>query len=449
MKSMKVGVWVLVGMGLAMLLSVGFLGLEDSVSAQDSPDPVFVGAGDIASCSRTGDEATAKLLNNIVVDDPAAPPTTTVFTTGDNAYEDGKLSEYRDCYRPSWGDFKGITMPSPGNHEYQTPGASGYFDYFSAAPSPVPNTDANPGLRPGKGYYSYDLGSWHMISLNSNCSFVACAAGSAQVEWLKKDLAANSKACTLAYWHHPRFSSKLSSGGNSNMKPFWEALYAAKADVVLNGHIHNYERFAPQTPSGAEDDPARGIREFVVGTGGYSLNTFQSTQHATNSEKQYADSYGVLKLTLHPTSYDWKFVAEDGTTPDSGSDYPCEPDGTTPTDPVPGQQPTVISTSPANNTTGTATEDVTATFSEPMDASTITATTFKLVKLNANGTTTKVTADVRYDDATKKAILNNLDLGGTYKATVTTGAKDLAGNALDQKPNITGNQSKSWKFTVQ
>jgi hypothetical protein len=454
MKSIKLGVCVLVGMGLAMLLSVGFLGSEGSVSAQDSTGPVFVGAGDIASCdvNRTGDEATAKLLHNIV--DPATSPTT-VFTTGDNAYEDGKLSEYKDCYAPTWGDFKGITMPSPGNHEYQTPGASGYFDYFSETPSPpVPNTTANPGLTPGKGYYSYNLGSWHIISLNSNCSFVACAAGSAQVEWLKKDLDLHSNAaCTLAYWHHPRFSSKLSSGGNSSMKPFWEALYAAKAEVVLNGHIHNYERFAPQTPTGVKDS-ARGIREFVVGTGGYSLNTFQSTQHATNSEKQYAASYGVLKLTLHSTSYDWKFVAEDGTTPDSGSDYPCEPDGTTPTDPVPGQQPMVISTSPANNTTGTATEDVTATFSEPMDASTITATTFKLVKLNANGTTTKVTADVRYDDATKKAILdpdpaNNLDLGRTYKATVTTGAKDLAGNALDQKPNITGNQSKSWKFTVQ
>jgi hypothetical protein len=453
MKAMKLGmIWVLVGLGLAMLLSVGVLGSAQSVSAQDSTDPVFVGAGDIASCdvNRTGDEATAKLLHNIV--DPATSPTK-VFTTGDNAYESGTLSQYKDCYGSNWGDFKAITVPSLGNHEYySTASASGYFDYFSAAPSaPVPNTTANPGLTPGKGYYSYDLGSWHMISLNSNCSFVACAAGSAQVEWLKKDLAANSKACTLAYWHHPRFSSKLSSGGNSNMKPFWEALYAAKADVVLNGHVHNYEHFFPQTPSGKKD-LEQGIREFVVGTGGYSLNAFKTT--VANSQERYRATNGVLKLTLHSTSYDWKFVAEDGTTPDSGSDYPCEPDGTTPTDPVPGQQPMVISTSPANNTTGTATEDVTATFSEPMDASTITATTFKLVKLNANGTTTKVTADVRYDDATKKAILdpdpaNNLDLGRTYKATVTTGAKDLAGNALDQKPNITGNQSKSWKFTVQ
>jgi hypothetical protein len=189
----------------------------------------------------------------------------------------------------------------------------------------------------------------------------------------------------------------------------------------------------------------------VVGTGGYSLNTFQSTQQAPNSEKQYADSYGVLKLTLHPTSYDWKFVAADGTTPDSGSDYRCEADGMT-TDSVP---PTVISTSPANNTSGIdQTANVTATFSEEMKASSIItpATTFKLVKLNSDGTTTKVMANVRYDAATKKAILDpasNLSSGRTYKATVTTGAQDLAGNALDQKPIIAGNQSKSWKFTVQ
>jgi methionine-rich copper-binding protein CopC len=438
MKSMKLGmIWVLVGMGLAMLLSVGVLGSAKIVSAQDSStDPVFVGAGDIASCARTGDEATAKLLDPIVA---AAPSTTTVFTTGDNAYESGTASEFENCYDPTWGQFKAKTRPTIGNHEYyETADASGYFEYFGTAAGD-----------PGKGYYSYDLGSWHMISLNSNCKFVAgggCAAGSEQEQWLRKDLAAHSNECTLAYWHHPRFSSKLSSGGNSSMKPFWEALYAAKADVVLNGHLHNYERFAPQTPTGAEDDPARGIREFVVGTGGYSLNTFQPTQHAPNSEKQYAGSYGVLKLTLHPTSYDWQFVAEDGTTPDSGSDVSCEPDGTTPTD-VPGP-PTVISTSPA---TIASTANVTATFSEPMDASTITATTFKMVKLNADGTTTKVTATVSYDAATKQAILDpasNLS-SGTYKATVTTGAQDSAGNALDQKPNIAGNQSKSWKFTVR
>jgi hypothetical protein len=466
MKSMKLGmIWVLVGMGLAMLLSVGVLASAQSVSAQDVTDPVFVGAGDIAGCgaARTGDQATAKLLHNIV--DTASSPTT-VFTTGDNAYDKGTLLEYNTCYgpqpttdQPNWGEFKAITKPSPGNHEYETAGASGYFEYFSATPSaPVPNTTANPGLTPGKGYYSYDLGSWHIISLNSNCSFVdggvagnGCAAGSDQEQWLRADLAANSNACTLAYWHHPLFSSGSSSGGTSNMKAFWKALYEAKADVVLNGHVHNYERFAPQTPSGEADpaNPQRGIREFVVGTGGYSLNSFKIPP-LTNTEVRDESANGVLKLTLHPNGYDWQFVPEAGETfSDSGSDT-CEPDGTTTPDPVPGP-PTVISTSPANNTTEIATANVTATFSEEMKASSIItpAKTFKLVKLNADGTTTKVTATVTYDAATKKAILDpSSNLGsGTYKATVTTGAQDLAGNALDQKP-IAGNQSKNWKFTV-
>jgi len=444
MKSMKLGVWVLVGMGLAVLLSVGFSGPEGSVSAQDSTDPVFVGAGDIARCDRTHDEATAKLLRNIV---DAAPSTTTVFTTGDNAYESGTLSEYQNCYGPqpatdpNWGDFKAMTKPSPGNHEYyKSAGASGYFQYFDAAAGD-----------PGKGYYSYDVGSWHMISLNSNCSFVAgggCDRGSTQVEWLKKDLADHSNTCTLAYWHHPLFSSGSTSGGNSKMKPFWEALYSAKADVVLNGHVHNYERFDPQGPDGTLDTN-RGIREFVVGTGGYSLNAFKT--EVANSQERYRATYGVLKLTLHSTSYDWRFVAEDGTTPPglSGSDS-CDPDGTTLPDTTP---PTVESTIPSAKEIEVApTIDVTATFSEKMMETSINGTTFKLVKLNADGTTTKVTADVSYDVATKKAILNpsgDLSPGGTYKATVTSGRQDLQNNALDQKPNIAGNQNKGWKFTVQ
>jgi len=195
-------------------------------------------------------------------------PAGTVYTTGDNAYESGTASEFANCYDPSWGrsTIKERTYPTLGNHEYySTANASGYFEYFGAVAGD-----------PQKGYYSYDLGSWHVISLNSNCSFVAggCAAGSPQVEWLKNDLAAHSNACTLAYWHHPLFSSGTLNGGFPKMKPSWEALYTAKAEVVLNGHVHNYERFAPQTPSGVAD-PAQGIREFVVGTGGRSLNTFK------------------------------------------------------------------------------------------------------------------------------------------------------------------------------
>jgi hypothetical protein len=389
MKSRKLRVvWVLVGMGLAMLLSVEFMGSEQSVSAQVAiaADPVFVGAGDIASCNSGGDEATANLLDTI----PG-----TVYTTGDNAYVSGTATEFEECYTPSWGrpTIKDRTYPTVGNHEYKTEGASGYFDYFGTRAGD-----------PTKGYYSYNLGEWHMVALNSMCEKVGgCSATSPMVTWLKEDLAANPRTCTLAYFHHPLFSSGSSHGGNPKMKPSWEVLYAADADVVLNGQVHNYERFAPQTPSGVAD-AEQGIREFVVGTGGKSLHSFDST--VANSEVRDASSNGVLKLTLHQTSYDWEFVAADGTTLDSGRDYPCEPGGTT-TDPVPGP-PTVISTSPANNTTWPATANVTATFSEDMKASSIVtpATTFKLVKLNANGTTTKVTATVTYDTATKQAILD-------------------------------------------
>ncbi len=439
MKSMKLGVWVLVGTGLAMLLSVGVLDSEGRVSAQDSTDPVFVGAGDIASCTRTGDEATAKLLHNIV---DAAPSTTTVFTTGDNAYESGTALEFANCYDPSWGQFKEKTRPTVGNHEYyKTADASGYFDYFDTAAGD-----------PGKGYYSYDVGSWHMISLNSNCSFVVgggCDRGSAQVEWLKNDLANHSNSCTLAYWHHPLFSSGSTSGGNSKMKPFWEALYAAKADVVLNGHVHNFEVFRPQTPSGVAD-PAGGIREFVVGTGGYSLNAFKT--EVANSQERYRATYGVLKLTLHSTSYDWRFVAEDVTTPPglSGSDS-CVPDGTTPPDTTP---PRVESTVPtANATQVDPATPVMATFSEEMMDTSINGKTFKLL-LKEGTTTTKIPATVSYPDPNSPPYTAKLDpteplqSGRTYRAVVTTGVEDPAGNPLDQNSTKDGSQQKAWFFTT-
>jgi acid phosphatase type 7 len=325
----SMAVWVLVGIGLATLLSVGVLGSEKSVSAQVAPaDPVFVGAGDIASCTSKWDEATADLLDTI----PG-----TVFTTGDNAYESGTASEFANCYAPSWGrqEILARTYPTVGNHEYYaSEDASGYFDYFGAAGRAV-SYDAST-----KGYYSYDLGEWHVVALNSMCkqaSVGGCGATSPMVTWLEEDLAANPRTCTLAYFHHPLFSSGSSSEGTSKMKPSWEALYAANADVILNGHIHNYERFAPQTPSG-EADPAQGIREFVVGTGGESLSAFKST--AANSEVGDDNTYGVLKLTLHPTSYDWEFVPVAGQSfTDSGSDS-CAPDGTTPPGPAPTPQPT-------------------------------------------------------------------------------------------------------------
>jgi hypothetical protein len=285
-----------------------------------------------------------------------------------------------------------------------------------------------------------------MVALNSMCEKVGgCGATSPMVTWLKNDLAANPRTCTLAYFHHPVFSSgPLSGGVNSKMKPSWEVLYAVKADVVLNGHLHNYERFAPQKPSGAADP--EGIREFVVGTGGYSLNTFKNKLQ--NSQVRNSSNYGVLKLTLHPTSYDWQFVtAPGGTVTDSGSDS-CSGGGEPP--PADTTPPRVSSTVPGANATGVAPgANITATFSEAMNVNSIKGTTFKLMKA---GTTTVIGAVVSYDPSTKKAILNpnaNLQLGTQYKAVVTTGTTDLAGNRLDQNSSLSGLQQKAWTFTIR
>lgn len=242
---------------------------------------VLVGAGDIADCSEPGDEATAALLDGIAG---------TVFTTGDNAYPSGSASNFQDCYEPSWGRHKERTRPSAGNHDYETPGASAYHAYFGSSAGD-----------PSKGYYSYELGDWHIVVLNSN---VDTAAGSQQLEWLAADLAANPRTCTLAYWHHPLFSSGQ-HGNHPAVKPFWDALYAAGADVVLVGHDHDYERFAPQDPNGVAD-PAQGIRQFVVGTGGSSLIDFGAI--AANSQVRSSSTWGVLELTLYSSHYRWVFV---------------------------------------------------------------------------------------------------------------------------------------------
>ena len=284
---------------LALLLVVVIVGLFDARAAEahhktghgsvgtnaGATRAVLVGAGDIATCSSTGDEATATLLDGI---------SGTVFTAGDNAYNAGTAKEFKNCYDPTWGRHKARTKPSVGNHEYITSGASGYFGYFGAAAG-----------NPKKGYYSYNRGGWHVVALNSMCENVGgCTATSPMVRWLKQDLAANPKACTIAYFHHPLFSSG-EHGNETKMRPTRQALYAANADVVVSGHDHDYERFAPQTPRGTRDT-ARGIREFVVGTGGASHVAFGTIK--ANSQVRNADTFGVLKLTLLPDSYKWKFV---------------------------------------------------------------------------------------------------------------------------------------------
>jgi hypothetical protein len=272
-------------------------GANDSSS---SSDPVFVGAGDIASCDDlSGAYATAKLIEKI----PG-----TVFAVGDLAYPAGTDEQFANCYSPTWGRFKDRTRPAPGNHEYNSGGDSGYVHYWGATAGD-----------PKKGYYSYDLGQWHIIALNSECVQVGgCETASEQGKWLQKDLKEHPAGCTLAYFHRPLFSSGLVHGMDPELKPLWDILYRAGADVVIGGHDHDYERFAPQDPDG-KPDPKHGIREFVVGSGGKnSHRVFGPTQ--PNSEIRNADTFGVLKLTLHSKSYEWQFIPEEGKTfTDSGS----------------------------------------------------------------------------------------------------------------------------------
>ena len=229
-----------------------------------------------------------------------------VLALGDLQYEEGELSQFRASYGPSWGRVKAITHPAPGNHEYETEDAAGYYRYFGAA--------AGGRL---KGYYSFDLGRWHLIALNSNCSEIGgCGAGSRQERWLRADLAAHASAtCTLAYWHHPRFSSG-EHGSDSSYTAFWRALYDANADLVLVGHDHDYERFAPQTPDGTLDR-ARGIRQFVVGSGGKSLRTFPRIRPW--SQVRDVSSLGILELTLRAKGYGWRFRPAVGSFTDAGN----------------------------------------------------------------------------------------------------------------------------------
>jgi hypothetical protein len=264
---------------------------------------VLVGAGDIASCNEPeGAQATAKLIERI----PG-----TVFATGDLAYESGSPDEFEFCYGPTWGRFKDRTRPTLGNHEYGNPTAHGYFEYWGAQAGPA-----------GKGYYSFDLGGWHIVALNTNCYakvLGGCGAGSPQETWLKADLANHPNACIVAYGHHTLFSSGFfkKHAVHRELKQLWQDLYAAHADLVLAGHEHSYERFAAQDPDG-NADPEHGIREIVVGTGGHSHGPLGFA--TPNSEVRNWDTFGVLKLTLAPGKYTWEFIPEEGKTfRDTGS----------------------------------------------------------------------------------------------------------------------------------
>jgi acid phosphatase type 7 len=257
---------------------------------------VLAAAGDIArfDCIHCGDVLTASLIEQI---NP-----TVVLALGDEQYPSGALKDFQTGYDNTWGVFKDKTKPVPGDHEYLTPGAAGYTRYFGRAAKPK-----------GKTYYSFDLGSWHLIALDSN---IARGPGSAQERWLRADLRATSKRCVLAFWHAPRFASRSRRGGNPSVAAFWADLYAARAEAVLSGHWHLYERLAPMDPNGRAD-ARRGIRQFVVGTAGGPFHRHSGRKLAT-SQRFFTGTHGVLKLTLHAASYTWQFVAVNASVKDSG-----------------------------------------------------------------------------------------------------------------------------------
>ncbi|HEX6287732.1 MAG TPA: DNRLRE domain-containing protein [Herpetosiphonaceae bacterium] len=253
-------------------------------------DPVLVGAGDIADCDSAGDEATAALLDAI----PG-----TVFTTGDNAYDDGASAEFAQCYGASWGRHKERTRPAIGNHEYLTANARPYFDYFGAAAG-----------EPGRGYYTYPLGNWRVFVLNTNCDRLGgCGPDTAQYQWLEAELTAAGASCVIAYFHHPRWSSGKYQV-NESVRPLYQLMYQHGVELVVAGHAHSYERFAPMTPDG-ELDLARGVRQIVVGTGGKN-HIDVDVNHLPNSEVRNDDTFGVLKVVLHEASYEWQFIPEAG-----------------------------------------------------------------------------------------------------------------------------------------
>jgi hypothetical protein len=262
-----------------------------TVTVTPTPQPVYLtGAGDISICGQEGDNQTAALLAGIPGE---------IFTAGDNSNEDGAAWQYQKCFDESWGQFKDRLHPAAGNHDYYTPGAQPYYAYFGAAAG-----------NPGEGWYSYDTGGWHIVVLNSNCNDVACGKDSAQIAWLRADLAASGAQCTLAVWHHPRWSSGL-AGSDGRMSPAYRVLYEYGAEVVVSGHAHDYERLAPLDPEGKRD-PQRGIRQFVVGTGGVNYLPFPGL--LPESEAHDAGTFGVLRFTLYPDRYAWDFIPVEGQT---------------------------------------------------------------------------------------------------------------------------------------
>src|SRR6266540_2944909 len=351
----------------------------------------LVGAGNIAKCNNTNDDATAALLDGIAG---------TVFTLGDAAYDNGTLTQYNTCYNPNWGRHKARTQPAAGDRDYKTANASGYFGYFGSAAGD-----------PTKGYYSYDLGAWHIIVLNSGTTQISSDANSPQVAWLRADLAAHPARCTLAYWHHPLFDSK--DAPNTKIKPLWDALYAAGVDVVVNAHYAFYERFAPQTPAGAAD-AAYGIREFVVGTGGAES---QNPDHLRpNSEVRNGGTPGVLKLTLDSASYAWEFTPIAGKTFRDAGSAGCH-----------GVPAPSVNAGPDLTTSPGDAVSLAVTFTDPVNAAPWTYTILWGDGGSTSGTTqaSPITASHVYAasglDSVRVAVTNNAGASGSDSLAVQVG----------------------------
>jgi acid phosphatase type 7 len=286
LEGLSKSVLVVGAMASAMVLAC-MAALLTAVAGVGKPRTVtLVGAGDIAGCNFKADRKTARLVGKIEG---------TVFTLGDNAYQNGTRKQFRNCYDPTWGTYKKRTRPTAGNHDYHTSGAKPYFDYFGWRAG-----------KPSRGYYSYELGAWHIVALNSNCKEVGgCGRRSAQGRWLSRDLAQHPVRCTLAYFHHPLFASGRGLD-TPKVRSFWNKLYNHQAEVILSGHAHRYERYARITPSGARSS-ARGIRQFIVGTGG-APGEFQQGPDEPRVQAKKVDAPGVLKLELGSGFYHWKFV---------------------------------------------------------------------------------------------------------------------------------------------
>lgn len=287
---------------LVALVGVSCTGTSSGPAAGSAHDPLVAAAGDIAC--EPGGHVTARTCQQKATSDLLLKkPLAAVLTLGDEQYVQGRLKNFRSQYGPTWGRELAITHPAPGNHEYQS-GGDGFYQYFGAAAG-----------NPHRPYYSFDVGAWHIIALDSECSYAGgCGKGSPQERWLASDLHAHTNRCTLAFWHKPRFSSG-GHGNNVVVKPFWNDLYKAGVDIVLNGHDHDYERFSPQNSQGKAD--SKGITEFVVGTGGKSLRPLHTPK--PNSAAG-SSTFGVLELRLHSASYDWRFVPIAGSTyTDSGT----------------------------------------------------------------------------------------------------------------------------------